>query len=181
MTHPWHDVPPGDDAPALVNSVVEIPRGGTVKYELEKSSGLLKMDRVLYSAVHFPANYGFIPQTLAMDGDPLDILVLCQEPVVPLTLLQARPIGMMTMIDAGEADHKVIAVAASDPEYNRYQSIDDLPPHRLQILSRFFRDYKLLEEQEVDVQGYQATDVAQQRIEQAVKRYQDMRHQQDFG
>ncbi|KAA5541814.1 inorganic diphosphatase [Roseiconus nitratireducens] len=173
MTHPWHDVSPGDDAPEKVNTIIEIARGGTVKYELDKASGLLKMDRVLYSAVHYPANYGFIPQTLAGDGDPMDILVLCQEAVGPLTLMEASPIGMMTMIDSGEEDHKIIAVAASDPEYNVYRTIDELPEHRMRTLVRFFRDYKTLEGKEVDVKGFQSLDAALTSIQQSIKRYRE--------
>jgi inorganic pyrophosphatase len=106
MTHPWHDVTPGHKLPQEFNAVVEIPFGSSVKYELDKASGLLKLDRVLYSAVYYPANYGFIPQTLAEDDDPLDVLVLCQEAVVPLTLIHARTIGLMTMIDSGKQDHR---------------------------------------------------------------------------
>ena len=111
MIHPWHDVTPGENIPQEFFAIIEIPSGSSVKYELDKKSGLIKLDRVLYSAVYYPANYGFIPQTLAEDDDPLDVLVLCQEAVVPLTLIKARTIGLMTMIDAGKKDHKIIAVA----------------------------------------------------------------------
>ena len=147
MIHPWHDVTPGEDIPQEFNSIIEIPFGSSVKYELDKDSGLIKLDRVLYSAVYYPANYGFIPQTLAEDDDPLDVLVLCQETVVPLTLIHARTIGLMTMIDAGKKDHKIIAVATNDPEYNSYREASEMPPHRLTMLRRFFQDYKLLEGQ----------------------------------
>src|SRR6202021_1352479 len=118
MIHPWHDVPPGGKPPQEFDCVIEIPFGSSVKYELDKRSGLIRLDRVLYSAVYYPANYGFIPQTLAKDDDPLDVLVLCQETVVPLTLLHARTIGLMTMIDGGKKDHKIIAVCTDDPEFN---------------------------------------------------------------
>src|SRR5580658_2219021 len=111
MTHPWHDVTPGHALPSEFAAVIEIPMGSTVKYELDKETGLLKVDRMLYSAVYYPANYGLIPQTLAEDGDPLDVLVLCQEPVAPLTILNARAIGLMTMLDSGKRDHKILAVA----------------------------------------------------------------------
>ena len=111
MIHPWHDVTPGDKLPQEFDCVIEIPFGSSVKYELDKASGLIKLDRILYSAVYYPANYGFIPQTLAEDDDPLDVLVLCQETVVPLTIIHARTIGLMTMIDAGKQDHKIIAIA----------------------------------------------------------------------
>ncbi len=115
MIHPWHDVTPGDKLPHEFDCVIEIPFGSSVKYELDKASGLIKLDRLLYSAVYYPANYGFVPQTLAEDDDPLDVLVLCQEPVVPLTIIHARVIGLMTMIDSGKKDHKIISVATGDP------------------------------------------------------------------
>src|ERR1700722_8795950 len=120
MIHPWHDVTPGEHLPLEFNTLVEIPMGSSVKYELDKKTGLLRLDRVLYSAVHYPANYGFIPQTYAEDNDPLDVLVLCQEPVAPLTLVRARAIGLMTMLDSGKRDHKVLAVAIDDPEYSGF-------------------------------------------------------------
>ena len=122
-----------------------------MKYELDKASGLIKLDRVLYSAVYYPANYGFIPQTLAEDDDPLDVLVLCQETVVPLTIIHARTIGLMTMIDGGKKDHKIIAIATEDPEFNTYREAAEMPPHRLLMLRRFFQDYKQLEGKAVEV------------------------------
>jgi len=149
MTHPWHDLSPGNKVPYEFDAVIEIPLHSNVKYELDKASGIIRMDRVLYSAVFYPANYGFIPQTLAEDHDPLDVLVLCQESVVPLTLMHARVIGLMTMIDAGDPDHKIIAVATKDPEFNGYHEAGELPPHRLAIIRRFFQDYKQLEGKEV--------------------------------
>src|SRR5512146_780145 len=145
MIHPWHDITPGEHLPSEFNAVIEIPFGSSVKYELDKQSGLIKLDRVLYSAVYYPANYGFIPQTLAEDDDPLDVLVFCQEPVVPLTLMYARTVGLMTMIDAGRKDHKSIAAAIEDPEFDSYTEASQMPPHRLRMLQRFFQDYKLLE------------------------------------
>ena len=133
-------------------AIIEIPFGSSVKYELDKASGLIKLDRVLYSAVYYPANYGFIPQTLAEDDDPLDVLVLCQETVVPLTLIpRVRTIGLMTMIDAGKKDHKIIGVATEDPEFNIYHEASEMPPHRLTMLRRFFQDYKQLEGKAVEV------------------------------
>src|SRR5438309_2712478 len=128
MHHPWHDVPAGDKLPHEFNTIIEIPFGSSVKYELDKSSGLIKLDRVLFSAVFYPANYGFIPQTLAEDDDPLDVMVFCQEPVAPLTLINARTIGLMTMIDAGKKDHKIIAVATGDPEFDSYCEASEMPP-----------------------------------------------------
>src|SRR5205809_5795777 len=127
MTHAWHDVTPGERLPAEFTAVVEIPMGSSVKYELDKKTGMLRLDRILYSAVYYPASYGFIPQTLAEDDDPLDVLVLCQEAVAPLTLLKARAIGVMTMLDSGKRDHKILAVAVNDPEYNSFKEAADLP------------------------------------------------------
>ena len=146
--HAWHDVTPGENLPHEFTAVIEIPMGSSVKYELDKETGLLKLDRILYSAVYYPANYGFIPQTLAEDDDPLDVLVLCQEPVAPLTLVHARAIGLMTMIDSGKKDHKILAVAMDDPEYNGFREASELPPHRLTMLRRFFQDYKTARRQE---------------------------------
>src|ERR1700681_1830165 len=124
MLHPWHDVTPGRKLPQEFNSIIEIPFGSSVKYELDKDSGLIKLDRVLYSAVYYPADYGFIPQTLAEDDDPLDVLVLCQDAVGALTMIYARTIGLMTMIDSGKKDHKIISVATKDPEFNSYTEAD---------------------------------------------------------
>src|SRR4029434_5004681 len=136
MIHPWHDVTPGDKLPGEFSTVIEIPFGSSVKYELDKNSGLIKLDRVLYSAVYYPANYGFIPQTLAEDDDPLDVLVLCQESVAPLTLVHSRAIGLMTIVDSVKRDHKILAVAINDPEYNGFTEAKELPVHRLNMLRR---------------------------------------------
>ena len=175
MVHPWHDVTPGEEIPLEFNAIIEIPFGSSVKYELDKDSGLIRLDRILYSAVYYPANYGFIPQTLAEDDDPLDVLVLCQETVVPLTLVRARTIGIMTMIDAGKKDHKIIAVATNDPEFNSYREAAEMPPHRLQMLRRFFQDYKTLEGKAVEVDDIQATKMAFPIIEDALARYSHRR------
>ncbi|MGC2110471.1 MAG: inorganic diphosphatase [Candidatus Korobacteraceae bacterium] len=175
MTHAWHDISPGDTLPLEFFAVVEIPFGSSVKYELDKTSGLIKLDRMLYSAVYYPANYGFIPQTLAEDGDPLDVLVLCQEAVVPLTLIHARTIGLMTMIDSGKRDHKIISVATQDPEFNEYREADEMPEHRLAMLRRFFLDYKQLEGKAVEVDEIQAAEHALPVIEDALARYKKQR------
>jgi inorganic pyrophosphatase len=175
MIHPWHDVTPGEDMPQEFQTIIEIPFGSSVKYELDKTSGLIKLDRILYSAVYYPANYGFIPQTLAEDDDPLDVLVLCQETVVPLTLIHARTIGLMTMIDGGKKDHKVIAVATEDPEFNSYREAGEMPAHRLTMLRRFFQDYKLLEGKAVEVDEIQPAKVAFPIIEDALARYSQQR------
>jgi inorganic pyrophosphatase len=171
MTHPWHDVTPGLKLPQEFMAVVEIPRGSSVKYELDKATGLLRVDRILYSSVHYPANYGFIPQTLAEDDDPLDVLVLCQEAVEPLTLVRSRAIGLMTMIDSGKKDHKVLAVAIDDPEFNSFSEASELPPHRLTLLRRFFQDYKTLEGKTVEVDEFQPAASATPIIEDALQRY----------
>jgi inorganic pyrophosphatase len=175
MLHPWHDVTPGEELPNVFNALVEIPTGGNIKYELDKRTGLLRMDRVLYSAVYYPANYGFIPQTLAEDDDPLDVLVLCQEALVPMTLVTARAIGLMTMIDSGKKDHKVLAVAVGDPEFNSFKEAAELPPHRLAMLRRFFQDYKYLEGKTVEVDEFQPSSVALPVIEESLQRYSQHR------
>jgi inorganic pyrophosphatase len=175
MIHPWHDVTPGERLPTEFNTLVEIPMGSSVKYELDKKTGLLRLDRVLYSAVYYPANYGFIPQTFAEDDDPLDVLVLCQEPLAPLTLVTSRVIGLMTMIDGGKKDHKVLAVAVDDPEFNSFRDASELPPHRLMMLRRFFQDYKLLEGKSVEVDEILAAATALPIIEESLQRYSHLR------
>jgi inorganic pyrophosphatase len=175
MTHAWHDVIPGKNLPLQFTTVIEIPKGSSVKYELDKATGLLKLDRVLYSAVYYPANYGFIPQTLAEDDDPLDVLVLCQEPVDPLTLVKARAIGLMTMIDSGKKDHKVLCVAVDDPEFCQFTEAAELPTHRLTMLRRFFQDYKTLEGKQVEVDDFQPVATAIPVINAALERYSDER------
>lgn len=171
MIHPWHDVTPGERLPTEFNTLVEIPMGSSVKYELDKKTGLLRLDRVLYSAVYYPANYGFIPQTYAEDDDPLDVLVLCQEPLLPLTLVTSRVIGLMTMIDSGKKDHKILAVAIDDPEFNSFREAVELPPHRLMMLRRFFQDYKQLEGKSVEVEDFQPSSTAIPVIEESLQRY----------
>src|ERR1700734_932461 len=171
MIHPWHDVTPGDKLPQEFDCVIEIPFGSSVKYELDKASGLIKLDRILYSAVYYPANYGFIPQTLSADDDPLDVLVLCQEPVAPLTVMHARAIGLMRMMDQGGEDHKVIAVATGDPEYSAYHEASKLPQHQMAMVRRFFQDYKQLEGKEVEVDEILPAEKAYPIIENALKEY----------
>ena len=175
MIHPWHDVSPGSNVPQEFNAVIEIPAGGNVKYELDKHSGLLKMDRVLYSAVYYPANYGFIPQTLAEDGDPLDVLVFCQEAVVPLTIMRARCVGLMSMIDQGKPDYKVIAVALDDPSFNTYRQVSEMPAHRMNMLKRFFQDYKQLEGKNVEVGEFKPAEDGYPIIEDALVNYSKQR------
>lgn len=144
--HPWHDLPSRPPAPPdAVNALIEIPRGSKIKYEIDKPSGLLRVDRVLHSSVHYPANYGFIPRSYCGDGDPLDILVLCSESVAPMSIIVGRPIGMVRMLDRNEADDKIIAVHLHDPAFNEYREIEQLPRHLAREIQRFFLDYKQLE------------------------------------
>jgi inorganic pyrophosphatase len=151
--------------------VIEIPKGSKVKYELDKATGLLWLDRVLHSAVHYPANYGFLPQTYCDDGDPLDVLVLGQEPVVPLCVLRAKAIGVITMRDDKGRDDKVIAVHVDDPEYAHYRDVSELPPHRLKEMQRFFLDYKVLEDKAVDIDHIRGRVDAEHVIRDAVRLY----------
>jgi len=175
MTHAWHDVSPSPKSPSEFTAVIEIPKGSSVKYELDKETGLLRLDRVLYSAVYYPANYGFIPQTLAEDDDPLDVLVLCQEAVAPLTLVRSKAIGLMTMIDTGKMDHKILAVALDDPEYSGYREARELRPHHLAMLRRFFLDYKTLEGKAVEVEDLQPAAATLEVINDALERYSTQR------
>lgn len=174
MIHPWHEVTPTSDTgdlPGNFKAIIEIPKGSSNKYELDKGSGLLKLDRVLSSAVYYPANYGFIPQTLAEDDDPMDVLVYCTEEIPPLTLCDARAVGVMTMVDNGQPDHKIIAVLVQDPIYGERYKPTDFPQHMMKMLKRFFEDYKTLEGKEVAVDHVQPADVAHRIIEESLARY----------
>lgn len=169
--HPWHDVSYGKDAPDVVQGIIEIPKNCRAKYELDKDSGMLILDRVLYSSINYPANYGFIPQTYCDDNDPLDILVLSQIDIVPMCLVEAKVIGVMRMIDGGEMDDKIIAVAMNDMSVNHINDISELPPHSLKELRNFFEDYKKLENKEVIVEEFQNREIALQVIEQSIVDY----------
>ncbi|CAH1437247.1 unnamed protein product [Lactuca virosa] len=169
--HPWHDLEIGPGAPAVFNCVVEIGKGSKVKYELDKASGLIKVDRILYSSVVYPHNYGFIPRTICEDSDPMDVLVLMQEPVLPGTFLRARAIGLMPMIDQGESDDKIIAVCADDPEFRHYTDIKELPPHRLAEIRRFFEDYKKNENKSVKVNDFLPANDAIEAIKYSMDLY----------
>ncbi|XP_021273825.1 soluble inorganic pyrophosphatase-like isoform X2 [Herrania umbratica] len=169
--HPWHDLEIGPGAPAVFNCVVEIGKGSKVKYELDKATGLIKVDRVLYSSVVYPHNYGFIPRTICEDSDPMDVLILMQEPVLPGSFLRARAIGLMPMIDQGEKDDKIIAVCADDPEFRHYTDIKQLPPHRLAEIRRFFEDYKKNENKHVDVEDFLPAETAIQAIKYSMDLY----------
>lgn len=174
MIHPWHDVTPaveGADLPSNFKCIVEIPKGSNLKFELDKGSGLLKLDRVLSSAVYYPANYGFIPQTLAEDEDPLDVLVYCTEEIPPLTICEARAVGLMTMLDQGQPDHKIIAVLIQDPVYSDFTTVTDFPKHIFKMLRKFFAEYKGLEGKEVAVDDILPPDRAYAIIEDSLARY----------
>lgn len=178
MTHPWHDVTPaaqGLDLPGCFRAIVEIPKGSNNKYELDKASGLLSLDRVLSSAVYYPANYGFIPQTLAEDDDPLDVLVYCTEEIPPMCLCNARAVGVMTMVDHGAPDHKIIAVLTDDPIYSEFRKASDFPKHIFKMLRRFFQDYKQLEGKEVAVDEILPVEAAHAVIEDSLQRYEKAR------
>ena len=169
--HPWHDVDLGDDIEQFFRAVIEIPMGSKLKYELDKATGLLFLDRVLYSAVHYPANYGFLPRTYCPDDDPLDVLVLGQEPVAPLCILRARAIGVLAMTDDKGRDDKIVAIHVDDPEYADYRDIAQLPSHRARELERFFLDYKVLENKAVNVDALQGPRAAHEVIRAAARLY----------
>src|ERR1700751_3421482 len=181
MVHPSHDVSPGKELQRDFQALIEIPLGSNVKYELDKPTGLIKVDRVIHSAVFYPANDGFIPQTYAEDNDPLDVLILCQEAVQPLALIKARAIGVMTMMDSGATDDKIIAVATDDPEFSEYLEARDLPGHRLLVLKRFFQDYKQLEGKQVQVEEIRPAYAAISIIEESLARYQRHREELQAG
>src|SRR3954453_6662590 len=176
VLHPWHGVTPGDQAPRIVNAVIEIPQGSRAKYEIDKETGLLKLDRVIYSSFYYPCNYGFIPQTYGDDKDPLDILVITTLPVQALCLMEAKVVGVMQMVDSGDADDKIIAVAAKDPGVNHYNNIEELPKHFFDELRHFFEEYKKLENKAVKVEEFQDKTMALKVIENAIAFYK-----QEFG
>ncbi len=169
--NPWHDVAIGEEPDRFFHCVIEVPSGSKNKYELDKSTGLLRLDRVLYSAVHYPANYGFIPRTYCGDGDPLDVLVLCQEPVVPLCIMRARSVGVIKMTDEEGEDDKIIAVAVDDPEVSHCSDVKDLAPHRLREIHQFLRDYKSLEGKVAKVGPLQGSTKARRVIRDAMELY----------
>ena len=171
--NPWHHVSPGNKLPEFVNGIIEIPKGTRAKYELDKESGLLKLDRVLYSSVYYPANYGFIPQSFCDDHDPLDILILSQIDVVPMCIVEAKVIGVMRMLDDGEADDKIIAVAAGDPSVSHIQDISELPSHFISEMRSFFEDYKKLENKTVVVEDFLNRTTAMKILQDSFKLYQE--------
>lgn len=172
--NPWRDVDPQYDGELSFRGVIEIPKDSKNKYELDKETGLLVIDRILYSSVMYPASYGFIPKSYADDGDPLDVLVLAQEPIHPLTIVRCRALGVMPMLDGGKADDKIIAVHRGDPEYADYEDISDLPPHRMKEIARFFEDYKVLEKKTVRVKKPKGRAAAKRILGRAFLDYQDL-------
>jgi len=171
VLHPWHGASYGTRNPEIVNGMIEIPQGSRTKYEIDKETGLLKLDRVIYSSFHYPVNYGFIPQTLGHDGDPLDILVLCSQSIQPLCLVEARVIGNMQMIDSGEKDDKIIAVALKDPSVNHISTLDEMPRHFIAELRNYFEQYKVLENKQVQIEEFQSKEIAFGIIQEAIDLY----------
>ncbi|HEX5437675.1 MAG TPA: inorganic diphosphatase [Gemmatimonadaceae bacterium] len=174
MIHPWRDLPSGKHPPEQVTAVIEIPSGSRNKYELDKESGLMRLDRVLYSAVHYPGDYGFIPQTLAADGDPCDVLVFLNEPTFPGCQIDVRPIGVLRMVDRDVPDDKILAVPSEDPFYHEYFDIADIPQHYLKEVEHFFHIYKDLEGKRVQTVGWAKSDAAVAEILASMNRYREI-------
>lgn len=173
VLHPWHEVSIGRNPPQYVHALIEIPKGSRAKYEIDKESGLIKLDRVIYASMYYPLNYGFIPQTLGDDGDPLDIVVLTQVSVVPLCLIPSKVIGVMQMVDRGDADDKIIAVAEEDPSVNDINDISDLPPYLMAELTHFFENYKTLENKKVVIDQFLPREKAYRIVEDSIALYTD--------
>ena len=169
----WHEMSPDRVCRDKFTAVIEIPKGSKVKYELDKTTGLLKMDRILYTSTHYPANYGFIPRTYAEDGDPLDVLVLCSETLVPMSLVECYPIGVISMLDNGAADEKIIAIPLNDPTYNVYKNISELPKHIFDEMGHFFTVYKQLEHKDTVIDDVKEVDAAIEIVQSCIDRYVD--------
>ena len=174
VKHPWHEVSTGINPPTHINAIIEIPKGSRAKYEIDKDRGLIKLDRVIYASMYYPLNYGFIPQTLGEDGDPLDIVVLTQVSVVPLCIIPSKVIGVMQMIDRGEADEKIIAVAEQDPSVAHIENVRDLPGYLLSELRHFFENYKTLENKKVVINDFLSKEEAFAVITASMAHYDKM-------
>jgi inorganic pyrophosphatase len=172
-TNLWHDIPLGDNAPETFHTIIEIPRGSANKYEVDKETGLIKLDRVLYSAQFYPFDYGFAPQTYWHDNDPLDVLVLTTYPLVPGLLLEVRPVAVLGMLDGGEGDDKVIAVPSEDPRYEHIKDLADIGDHKQKEIVNFFETYKLLQKKEVKCTGFRDKAAAMETVKESVKLYND--------
>lgn len=166
-----HDISPKEITSEVFSAVIEIPRGSKVKYELDKSTGMLRMDRILYTSTHYPENYGFIPRTHADDGDPLDVLVLCSETLVPMSLVKCYPIGVISMMDNGAADEKIICIPVADPNYNTYRDISELPKHIFDEMRHFFSVYKQLENKETVIDDVKGAEDAKKIVAQCIDNY----------
>lgn len=168
----WHDISPKRIKKDKFFAVIEISKGGKNKYELDKETGMLKLDRVLFTSTHYPANYGFIPRTYGNDNDPLDVLVLCSEQIQPMTIVECNPIGVLIMEDNGKQDEKIIAVPVNDPNYNCYKDITDLPKHRFDEIKHFFQVYKTLENnKDSNVNEFKSKQAAEEIIQNCIDRY----------
>lgn len=169
----WHDVTLGDKAPEHINVIIEIPRGSLNKYEIDKETGMIALDRVMHTAQVYPVDYGFAPQTLWEDGDALDVVVLTTEPLFPGVLVKARPVGIMHMIDNGESDDKVLAVPVDDPRWSHVQDIGDVNQHQLKVLQHFFETYKKLQNKTVEISGFEGKDAAAEAVKKSVVLYKE--------
>ena len=169
----WHDIDPAVITPNDFTAVIEISKGSKKKYELDKETGLIMLDRILYTSTHYPANYGFIPRTYGDDGDPLDVLLICAEPLEPMSLVRAYPIGVIRMIDNGRSDEKVIAIPFNDPNYNNYKNLEELPKHIFNEMCHFFTVYKNLENKDTAVDEVCSREVALEIIANAITHYKD--------
>ncbi|WP_407724748.1 inorganic diphosphatase [Ruminococcus sp. JL13D9] len=168
----WHDINPKRITAGRFYAVIEISKGGKNKYEMDKETGLLKLDRVLFTSTHYPANYGFIPRTYAKDGDPLDVLVLCSETIMPMTLVECKPIGVLKMIDDNKDDEKIIAVPVGDPNYSGYNDIKELPKHRFDEILHFFQVYKMLEKgKETQIKSISGAEKAKEVVQLSIESY----------
>jgi inorganic pyrophosphatase len=171
MANLWHELPPGPEPPDVIYVVVEIPKRSRNKYEYDEQSGFVKLDRVLYSSLHYPGDYGFIPRTLYDDDDPLDVLVHINEPTFPGCVIEARPLGIFRMRDKGVPDDKILAVPATDPLFDEMRKLSDIPAHYLEEVTHFFTVYKDLQHVRVEAMGWEEREIAGQEIERAINLY----------